>query len=661
MPRLTAPLAILHVDPERGSGGGETPGARAARATSRARGTGRRSRPIRDGRLARAAAALGIAVVPLAHPQSRRPGRRPPARTVCWPGSRYDIVHFHTARAHALARFSGAASGRRGWSRAAWTTRLRGGLVRALALQSEGGRGDRDLGRGACGAAGERRRAGAHPRGAERRRRRALRRDPRRRAAARARARARRRRVRVGRRRRARGAQGARGAARRGGALTRSGAARCSAPATARSARALAARAAALGSTTRVRFLGQLDDVRTALAAADVVVLPSLHEGLGVAALEAMAAGRPVVASRVGGLAEAVVDGETGCSSRPAIRPRSRGARARSRRDPALRARRSATPDARACRDAFQHGGHGGRHARGLSAARGGDARDGRWSRRRGEGAAAYGALVRPLRGHARARRRRPDARSVRLGRRRAASRPRRRCRSCTSRAQEARPGGAGNVVTNVRRARRPRRRLRARRRRPRRGARSRRRSQRPAARLAGVVASGAHRHDREDAHHRASASRSCASTTSRRRRRMPARLRDALRAWVARDARALRRADRRLGLRQGRRHAGAARRSWRAARTATASPTSSIPKRPNFAALPRREPGEAEPREASVARRHRDRGPRVASPRPASALLARWEADAMLISRGEEGMSLFKPRPRARSTSRPPRGRSST
>src|SRR5262249_5051262 len=39
---------------------------------------------------------------------------------------------------------------------------------------------------------------------------------------------------------------------------------------------------------------------------------PSLQEGLGVAALEAMAAARPVVASRVGGLAEAVVDDVTG-------------------------------------------------------------------------------------------------------------------------------------------------------------------------------------------------------------------------------------------------------------------------------------------------------------------------------------------------------------
>ena len=42
------------------------------------------------------------------------------------------------------------------------------------------------------------------------------------------------------------------------------------------------------------------------------MALPSLHEGLGVAALEAMAAARPVVASRVGGLAEVVVDGESG-------------------------------------------------------------------------------------------------------------------------------------------------------------------------------------------------------------------------------------------------------------------------------------------------------------------------------------------------------------
>jgi glycosyltransferase involved in cell wall biosynthesis len=42
------------------------------------------------------------------------------------------------------------------------------------------------------------------------------------------------------------------------------------------------------------------------------VVMPSLMEGLGVAALEAMAAKRPLIASRVGGLGEVVVHEETG-------------------------------------------------------------------------------------------------------------------------------------------------------------------------------------------------------------------------------------------------------------------------------------------------------------------------------------------------------------
>ena len=61
-----------------------------------------------------------------------------------------------------------------------------------------------------------------------------------------------------------------------------------------------------------VRFVGFRHDVAACLAAADVVVLPSLQEGLGVAALEAMAASRPIVASRVGGVPEVVVDGVTG-------------------------------------------------------------------------------------------------------------------------------------------------------------------------------------------------------------------------------------------------------------------------------------------------------------------------------------------------------------
>lgn len=61
-----------------------------------------------------------------------------------------------------------------------------------------------------------------------------------------------------------------------------------------------------------VVFLGFVSDVPSFLASIDIFVLPSLHEGLGVAALEAMAAEKAVVASRVGGLAEVVEDSVTG-------------------------------------------------------------------------------------------------------------------------------------------------------------------------------------------------------------------------------------------------------------------------------------------------------------------------------------------------------------
>jgi glycosyltransferase involved in cell wall biosynthesis len=74
----------------------------------------------------------------------------------------------------------------------------------------------------------------------------------------------------------------------------------------------LAAQVVRLGLLEQVRFLGRRDDIGDLLAAADLFVMPSRDEGLGVAALEAMAAGRPVVATRVGGLQEAVIDGRTG-------------------------------------------------------------------------------------------------------------------------------------------------------------------------------------------------------------------------------------------------------------------------------------------------------------------------------------------------------------
>jgi glycosyltransferase involved in cell wall biosynthesis len=75
---------------------------------------------------------------------------------------------------------------------------------------------------------------------------------------------------------------------------------------------ALRALAASLGVASRLRLLGVRDDVAQLLRAADVVVHPSRLEGLPMALLEAMAAARPVVASRVGGIPEAVDDGVTG-------------------------------------------------------------------------------------------------------------------------------------------------------------------------------------------------------------------------------------------------------------------------------------------------------------------------------------------------------------
>jgi glycosyltransferase involved in cell wall biosynthesis len=61
-----------------------------------------------------------------------------------------------------------------------------------------------------------------------------------------------------------------------------------------------------------VEFLGFVTDMPGFLGAVDIVVLPSLFEGLGVSVLEAMAAEKPVIASRVGGAPELVIDGVTG-------------------------------------------------------------------------------------------------------------------------------------------------------------------------------------------------------------------------------------------------------------------------------------------------------------------------------------------------------------
>ncbi len=84
------------------------------------------------------------------------------------------------------------------------------------------------------------------------------------------------------------------------------------------------------------------------LERAAVVVCPSRREGYGVVARQAMAYGRPVVATRVGGLADAVVDGETGLLVEPGDVEGLRAALERLLGDPALRARLGAAARERA-------------------------------------------------------------------------------------------------------------------------------------------------------------------------------------------------------------------------------------------------------------------------------------------------------------------------
>jgi L-malate glycosyltransferase len=71
-------------------------------------------------------------------------------------------------------------------------------------------------------------------------------------------------------------------------------------------------RAVELGVQERVVFLGKHQSVDELLSCADLFLLPSETESFGLAALEAMACGAPVIASRTGGLPEVVDDGETG-------------------------------------------------------------------------------------------------------------------------------------------------------------------------------------------------------------------------------------------------------------------------------------------------------------------------------------------------------------
>lgn len=80
---------------------------------------------------------------------------------------------------------------------------------------------------------------------------------------------------------------------------------------------ALREQAAALGVADKVVFAGFRGDAENVYAMSDVVVLPSLFEGLPLTVAEAQAMGRPVVATNVSGTPEVVLDGESGLLVEP--------------------------------------------------------------------------------------------------------------------------------------------------------------------------------------------------------------------------------------------------------------------------------------------------------------------------------------------------------
>ena len=105
---------------------------------------------------------------------------------------------------------------------------------------------------------------------------------------------------------------------------------------------ALEARAAELGVAGHTTFLGERPDIERLLPAMDVFVLSSREEGIPNALLEAMAAGRPAVATAVGGTPEVLEHGVTGWLVPPADPAALAAALAEALDDPAEAARRGA-------------------------------------------------------------------------------------------------------------------------------------------------------------------------------------------------------------------------------------------------------------------------------------------------------------------------------
>ncbi len=119
----------------------------------------------------------------------------------------------------------------------------------------------------------------------------------------------------------------------------------------------LEAQARGLGLDARVHFAGWRDDVADVLALADVFVLPSESEGFGRVLVEAMAMGRAVVATAVGGVPDIVVAGETGLLVEPSDPGALAGAVMALLDDPARAARLGTAGRARA-ESTFSLGAH---------------------------------------------------------------------------------------------------------------------------------------------------------------------------------------------------------------------------------------------------------------------------------------------------------------
>ena len=79
----------------------------------------------------------------------------------------------------------------------------------------------------------------------------------------------------------------------------------------------LRGKAESLGIAAQVDILGPRDDVPEIVSGLHVFAMPSLQEGIATALMEAQAAGVPCVASRVGGIPDVLVDGETGLLVEP--------------------------------------------------------------------------------------------------------------------------------------------------------------------------------------------------------------------------------------------------------------------------------------------------------------------------------------------------------